>query len=137
MPSYDQTKFTSIETLIHYSKFDDKIWTKFEFFFPHTRSQTSPVCLFSHMRWDISHMGEQTDRRWLCGKRNSTAIPCGSFLFLHVFDAIINENRKSSSRRKIPARTRGEALVPLGQKGRRPHVLRGPGARARARARAK
>ena len=82
-------------------------------------------------------MGEQTDRPLLSGKRNSTAIPCGSFQFLYVFDHFtLSERRKSSSRRKIPARTRGHSLVPLGQKGRRPHVLRGPGARARARARA-
>ena len=47
--------------------------------------------------------------------------------------AAANENREAFGLAQIPARTRGEALVPLGQKGRRPHVLRGPGARARAR----
>ena len=46
--------------------------------------------------------------------------------------AAANENREAFGLAQIPARTRGEALVPLGQKGRRPHVLRGPGARARA-----
>ena len=50
--------------------------------------------------------------------------------------AAANENRETFGLAQIPARTRGEALVPLRQKGRRPHVLRGPGARARARARA-
>ena len=51
--------------------------------------------------------------------------------------AAANENRETFGLAQIPARTRGEALVPLRQKGRRPHVLRGPGARARARARAR
>ena len=47
--------------------------------------------------------------------------------------AAANENRETFGLAQIPARTRGEALVPLGQKGRRPHVLRGPGARALSR----
>ena len=59
------------------------------------------------------------------------------YTLVAIAHAVTNENRKTFGLAQIPARTRGASLVPHRQKGRRPHVQRGPGARARARARAR
>ena len=48
VPSYDQTKFTSMERLIHYLKIHQKSWTIFKFLSHFSRSRGPPVFKLSH-----------------------------------------------------------------------------------------
>ena len=128
--------------------------TIFELKLHYSRFRASPV-------FPLSHMGELRDMVCLDCKRNSINITFEkSHVFLmkmtllssekerFFFNSPFNTNQSPfkstnqptnkqklfSRRRKIPARTCGESLVPLCQKGRRHHVHEG---RARARARAR